>query len=120
MLSKRDWPGNVRELENSLRRIIALSNRGGALLGVYDLPDEFRPTAEELRQADEQAEEAEDAFSEELPQRNAGLTLKAFLRIHEREYISQVLAECGGDKEKTAKLLGISKGTLYRKLEETE
>ena len=120
VLSKRDWPGNVRELENSLRRIIALSNRGGALLGVYDLPDEFRPTAEELRQADEQAEEAEDAFSEELPQRNAGLTLKAFLRIHEREYISQVLAECGGDKEKTAKLLGISKGTLYRKLEETE
>ena len=121
VLSRRDWPGNVRELENSLRRIVALSNRGGMPLGVYDLPDEFRPSAEELRQADELADEAETAeILAGRPQRSADLTLKAYLRIHEREYISRVLAECGGDKDKTAKMLGISKGTLYRKLEETE
>ena len=121
VLSRRDWPGNVRELENSLRRIVALSNRGGMPLGVYDLPDEFRPSAEELRQADEQADEEETAeILAGCPQRNAELTLKAYLRIHEREYISRVLAECGGDKDKTAKMLGISKGTLYRKLDETE
>ena len=121
VLSRRDWPGNVRELENSLRRIVALSNRGGMPLGVYDLPDEFRPSAEELRQADEQEDEAEMAeILAGFPQRNAELTLKAYLRIHEREYISRVLAECGGDKDKTAKMLGISKGTLYRKLDETE
>ena len=121
VLSRRDWPGNVRELENSLRRIVALSNRGGMPLGVYDLPDEFRPSSEELRQADEQAEEAETIdILAGLPQRNAELTLKAYLRIHEREYINRVLAECGGDKDKTAKMLGISKGTLYRKLDETE
>ena len=121
VLSRRDWPGNVRELENSLRRIVALSNRGGMPLGVYDLPDEFRPSAEELRKADEQADEAETAeILAGHPQRNAELTLKAYLRIHEREYINRVLAECGGDKDKTAKMLGISKGTLYRKLDETE
>ena len=121
VLSRRDWPGNVRELENSLRRIVALSNRGGMPLGVYDLPDEFRPSAEELRQADELADEAETAeILAGRPQRSADLTLKAYLRIHEREYISRVLAECGGDKDKTAKMLGISKGTLYRKLDETE
>ena len=121
VLSRRDWMGNVRELENSLRRIMALSNRGGMPLGVYDLPDEFRPSAEELRQADEQEDEAETAeILAGRPQRNAELTLKAYLRIHEREYINRVLAECGGDKDKTAKMLGISKGTLYRKLDETE
>ena len=121
VLSRRDWPGNVRELENSLRRIVALSNREGMPLGVYDLPDEFRPSAEELRQADEQEDEAETAeILAGCPQRNAELTLKAYLRIHEREYINRVLAECGGDKDKTAKMLGISKGTLYRKLDETE
>ena len=121
VLSRRDWPGNVRELENSLRRIVALSNRGGMPLGVYDLPDEFRPSAEELRQADELADEAETAeILAGRPQRSADLTLKAYLRIHEREYISRVLSECGGDKDKTAKMLGISKGTLYRKLDETE
>jgi DNA-binding NtrC family response regulator len=121
VLSRRDWLGNVRELENSLRRIMALSNRGGMPLGVYDLPDEFRPSAEELRQADEQEDEAEMAeILAGHPQRNAELTLKAYLRIHEREYINRVLEECGGDKDKTAKMLGISKGTLYRKLDETE
>ena len=122
VLSRRDWPGNVRELENSLRRIVALSNRGGMPLGVYDLPDEFRPSSEELRDADEQSEASEesDEAQTERPARNAGLTLKAYLRVHEREYISQVLEECGGDKDRTAKLLGISKGTLYRKLDETE
>ena len=121
VLSRRDWPGNVRELENSLRRIAALSNRGGMPIGVYDLPDEFRPTSEELRQADEEADAAEKAeILAGRPQRNADLTLKAYLRIHEREYISQVLAECDGDKDKAAKILGISKGTLYRKLDETE
>ncbi|MBQ2336634.1 MAG: sigma 54-interacting transcriptional regulator, partial [Victivallales bacterium] len=121
VLSRRDWPGNVRELENSLRRIAALSNRGGMPIGVYDLPDEFRPSSEELRQADEEEDEAEKAeILAGRPQRNAGLTLKAYLRIHEREYISQVLSECDGDKDKAAKILGISKGTLYRKLDETE
>ena len=90
-------------------------------IGVYDLPDEFRPSSEELRQADEQAEEAEKAeILAGRPQRNADLTLKAYLRIHEREYISQVLSECDGDKDKAAKVLGISKGTLYRKLDEME
>ena len=118
VLSRRDWPGNVRELENSLRRIMTLSERAGTPLSVYDLPDELRPSSEELR-LDDDAEDGADASSIRA-QRSTGMTLKAFLRVHEREYINQVLEDCGGDKEKAAKVLGISKGTLYRKLDEME
>ncbi|MCR4575557.1 MAG: sigma-54 dependent transcriptional regulator [Lentisphaeria bacterium] len=120
-LSKLDWPGNVRELENSLRRIMTLSEKAGTPLSVYDLPDELRPSSEELRLNDGGGDETDefDVASGNIP-RSAGMTLKAFLRIYEREYINRVLTECGGDKEKAAKMLGISKGTLYRKLDETE
>ena len=46
------------------------------------------------------------------------LTLKAYLRLCEREYLKRALEEQGGDKEKAARALGISVATLYRKLSE--
>lgn len=46
------------------------------------------------------------------------MTLKAYLRACERQYLQKVLADNGGDKEKAARLLGISVATIYRKLSE--
>ena len=45
-------------------------------------------------------------------------SLKGFLRQKEREFLGQVLASFGGDKEKAAKALKVSLATLYRKLPE--
>ena len=45
-------------------------------------------------------------------------SLRAFLRVKEKEYLRQVLDSVGGDKEKAAQMLKISLATLYRKLEE--
>ena len=45
-------------------------------------------------------------------------SLRAFLRVKEKEYLKQVLDSVGGDKEKAAAMLKISLATLYRKLEE--
>ena len=42
--------------------------------------------------------------------------LKNFLREQEMAYLNRALAQCGGDKDKAAELLGISLATLYRKL----
>ena len=47
-----------------------------------------------------------------------GKSLKLFLRNKEKEYLSQVLDQAGGDKDKAAKTLKISLATLYRKLPE--
>lgn len=112
VLTRYDWPGNIRELGNALRRIIALSGGKKQALGVEDLPEEFRrsPSAVEG--------ERTSAVQVSRPPRSAGMSLKAYLRICERDYIREAIESCGGDKEAAAKLLGISRGTLYRKLEE--
>ncbi len=92
-----DWPGNVRELENAVERAVALGS--GPLLHVGDLPSNLQyGTGERMPQSDEL-----------LP-----------LEELERRAILRALHEAGGDKMAAARLLGIGKTTLYRKLKQYE
>jgi len=93
-----DWPGNVRELENCLERACALSSSNR--LEVRDLPTQVYGAPVELlvpRQADN------------------GIVPIAEL---EKQTILNTLARVNGDKLLAARLLGIGKTTLYRKLKE--
>lgn len=91
-----DWPGNVRELENSIERAIALNSTPPHLTS-GDLPTNLQyPTSER------------GPVQEEL------LPLEEL----ERRAIMSTLRQSGGDKQAAAKLLGIGKTTLYRKLEQ--
>jgi DNA-binding NtrC family response regulator len=88
-----DWPGNVRELENAVERAVALGS--GPILHVGDLPSNLQHSnGERLLHSDEL-----------LP-----------LEELERRAILRALREAGGDKLAAARLLGIGKTTLYRKL----
>jgi two-component system response regulator HydG len=90
-----DWPGNVRELENAIERAIALGS--GPILHVGDLPTNIQyGTGNRMPQADEL-----------LP-----------LEELERRAIFRALREAAGDKLAAARLLGIGKTTLYRKLKQ--
>jgi DNA-binding NtrC family response regulator len=90
-----DWPGNVRELENAIERAIALGS--GPILHAGDLPTSLQyGTAQHLPQNDEL-----------LP-----------LEEMERRAILRALREAGGDKLAAARILGIGKTTLYRKLKQ--
>jgi DNA-binding NtrC family response regulator len=92
-----DWPGNVRELENAIARAVALGS--GPILHIGDLPSNLHhPSAERLPQNDEV-----------LP-----------LEELERRAILGAVREAGGDKLIAARLLGIGKTTLYRKLKQYE
>ena len=92
------WPGNVRELENVVERAVALCS--GASVGSDDLPEELR-----------QQSKVED---------NIVIPVGASLEEIERLVIRQTLRKTGGDKEVTARILGIGLATLYRRLKEME
>jgi len=93
-----DWPGNVRELENCLERACALSS--GPLLHVADLPTGIQNA--QLH-----------AAAGSLPS-NRIVTIAEM----EKQAILGTIDQLQGDKLMAAKLLGIGKTTLYRKLKE--
>jgi len=95
-----DWPGNVRELENCLERTCAFTS--GPLIHVTDLPPAVAG-----------AHVAAPANGNGHGQH--GIVPMAEL---ERQTILNAIAELNGDKLQAARLLGIGKTTLYRKLKD--
>jgi transcriptional regulator of acetoin/glycerol metabolism len=84
------WPGNVRQLQHMMERLVILSPGG-------------RITEDNV----------EDSVRASSPRDEAGETLAGA----EAEQIRKVLAATGGNKSRAARILGIERKTLYRKLE---
>src|SRR5437660_8751547 len=95
-----DWPGNVRELENCLERTYAFTS--GPLIHTIDLPPEIA-----------------DLPQQDSPSAN-GIGSAKILPIAELEKrtILHAISELHRDKLQAARLLGIGKTTLYRKLKD--
>ncbi len=100
-LMNYEWPGNVRELVNSIERVITLSD--DEMIQVEDL-DWL------LTEKKEQVSTHVDNVSVNLEQ------FKEKQGENERELIISLLKKTGGNKSKTAELLGIHRTTLYKKL----
>ena len=100
-LLEYDWPGNVRQLENSMERAVALTRYDQVM--VEDLPERIQ-----AYQSDRIEPVRVDA--EHM------LTLAEV----EHRYIEQVLKAANGNKTQAAKVLGLDRRTLYRKLERYE
>jgi len=94
-----DWPGNVRELENCLERACAFTT--GPMIHVGDLPREIS--------------QLQGSGASERGNGNANIVPMSEL---ERQTILNAIAQLNGDKLQAARLLGIGKTTLYRKLKE--
>jgi two-component system response regulator HydG len=90
-----DWPGNVRELEHSLEHASVVAS--SPILQVEDLPSSV---------GESQAEE---------PAFRSGEVVVPLAEL-ERQAILFAITQASGDKLKAARLLGIGKTTLYRKL----
>ena len=94
-----DWPGNVRQLRNAVETMVVLDADG--VLDVDDLPPELVDV-----------EEAPVA-AEPGPTRLIGQTMDEI----EKWAIEQTLTLTNGNREETARILGIGARTLYRKLD---
>jgi two-component system response regulator HydG len=98
-LLEYDWPGNVRELENCIERAVALTRMSE--IGLDDLPDKIR------EHKGNQIVLGSDNLAELLP-----------LAEMEQRYIRHVLAAVGGNKSQAARVLGLDRRSLYRRLED--
>ena len=105
-LFEYDWPGNLRELETVVERSCSLNT--GPVIHLADLPAEL--------QREHGAPEA--APPQQLASQAVGEGGIVPLAELERETIHRTLRQLKGDKLLAAKLLGIGKTTLYRKLKE--
>lgn len=92
------WPGNVRELENCVERAVIVA--AGRVITEQDLPEAIRAQA--------------------MPDQSTNIQLNVPMKMDEveRMMINQTLLHTNGDKAKAARLLGIGRKTLYRKLEQ--
>jgi DNA-binding NtrC family response regulator len=106
-----DWPGNVRELENVLERALVLAEID--VIGPEHLPEHLRggPTAAGASPAAAPAPaEAGEAPAE--PD-----TELVSLDELDRRHVFRVLATTGGNREESARILGISRRTLTRMIQ---
>lgn len=92
VLSRYHWPGNVRELENMVQRLVVM--RDGDVIDIPDLPSLMRFSALQRTDLNRTLAEAESA------------------------YIHSVLASVDNNKTRAAKILGIDRKTLRKKLQD--
>ena len=95
-----DWPGNVRELENCLERSYAFTS--GPTMHTTDLPREIANLA-----APVSSNGNGNSYAKIIP-----------IAELEKQTILRAIMELNGDKLQAARLLGIGKTTLYRKLKD--
>ncbi len=93
LFRRHAWPGNVRELENAVERALVLG--AGPVIRVEDLPDDLGQAAWEP---------------------TAARRVRLLAEV-EREQVLEALRAANGNKAAAARLLGLDRKTLYRKLE---
>lgn len=91
LLTSHDWPGNVRELANAIQHGIALAE--GREIDIDDLPEGLGKRKNSLQPPE----------------------LRSLAEV-ERDHILRVLDACNGSQTEAAKILGIGRNTLWRKL----
>jgi two-component system response regulator HydG len=118
LLMEFEWPGNVRELEHAIERACALSS--GPVLHLGDFPTQLQD--HRLHQAALVPDATFDARFQGLPRVGAtdefGHPKVLSIAELEKQAILNTIRQLKGDKLMAAKLLGIGKTTLYRKLKE--
>ncbi len=103
-LAAHPWPGNVRELRNAVEEMVVLAQ--GERLTSEDLPSALRSPSASPIPAPRDASDAAALM--------VGMTMEQI----EAEVMRHTLERNKGNREKTAKMLGIGERTLYRKIKE--
>jgi two-component system response regulator AtoC len=112
LLAAERWPGNVRQLQNFVERLVVLTE--STLIGADDVRHELAPPL---------------TFATQTPPTNSGgpsltgdgkpiVALDVALRDAERRAITRALKKAKGNRTIAARLLGVGRATLYKKIVE--
>jgi two-component system response regulator HydG len=127
VLMEYDWPGNVRELEGVIERACALSS--GPIMHIGDLPTHFQEIRRQAgwvrgtraKVADGNGDSASSTphsgYEPEYAAQREPIRIVSIAEL-EKKAILGTIHQLRGDKLMAARLLGIGKTTLYRKLKE--
>ncbi len=123
LLLDYDWPGNIRQLRNVMERLSVMT--AGGLIGAHEvrqalqIPDHVPDHANTgERRTQPGGKRPEPIVSTTDPQ--SSVRDQALCQVkasYEKQLILKVLEECNGSKARTASRLGISRTTLWRKLQ---
>jgi Nif-specific regulatory protein len=122
-----DWPGNIREMQNEIERAVALAH-DERLLGAQHISSAIRDSAalaaktESLSAPNLPLAGAEPAASAPadapIARSNGGATFRKARADFEAHFITDTLARCEGNISRAAKLMGLSRVQLQRKIRE--
>ncbi len=106
------WPGNIRELRNLLRNLVSIVSN--EVLTVRDLPEDF---LEEMHSAGASKAARPSSEAARTDAARGGLSAPPSMEDWECHAIEDALRRTGGNIAETARTLGISRSTLYLKLQ---
>ncbi len=138
VLFEYDYPGNIRELEHIIEYAVVMDEDG--VIKIDDLPPNILNSSSKkaltysslnslpyIKESEEKEKEGyliresskkEDKNDYKIVRKDK-MRLKTLKEV-ELEYIKEVLAVCNNNHSEAAKILGISRATLWRKLKELE
>jgi transcriptional regulator of acetoin/glycerol metabolism len=109
-----DWPGNVRELKHCVERMAAMQSEGA--LQMADMPSalQYHQASSGLGTLSSAIDWDSDLPEVALSPRSPVISLPD----SEKQTIGAALAATNGERAKAARILGIGRTTLYRKMKE--
>jgi transcriptional regulator with PAS, ATPase and Fis domain len=113
LMMEYDWPGNVRELQHMIEHACAMSS--GGEFHATDLPTHLQEFRTSYREAAVSANQAGGGVPNAASNHCNGIVSICEM---EKQAIIGTIRQLEGDKLMAARLLGIGKTTLYRKLKE--
>ncbi|MSQ88932.1 MAG: nitrogen regulation protein NR(I) [Betaproteobacteria bacterium] len=114
-LARMDFPGNVRQLENLCHWLTVMAP--GQAIDIVDLPVEFRGAPASVATAADWIAALEQEVERRLARGESGV-LDQLTRQFERSLIVKALARSGGRRIEAAKLLGMGRNTITRKIQD--
>lgn len=117
LLKGHSWPGNVRELEQSISHAVTMNRTGVLAPDDFELADRAEGWSEPSNAAACDLVSAARAEARRLSDAGATDVDRTIVRQVERALVDEALDQTGGNQVKAARMLGISRNTLRKRVE---